>query len=68
MEGRARETTEGRAQEDGKDSEDGPRGGSSEELHAPQDSSDPTRPGNEHQDHEMRWLASEAANDDNEDS
>lgn len=27
------ESTEDRAQEDGQDSEDGPRGGSSEELH-----------------------------------
>lgn len=63
------ENTEGRAQEDGQDSEDGPRGASSEELHdSPQDSSNPARPGNEHQDHERTRLASESTNDDNEDS
>ncbi|XP_051028889.1 hepatoma-derived growth factor-related protein 2 isoform X2 [Acomys russatus] len=57
------ESTEGRAQEDRQDAEDGPRGGSSEELHDPQDSSDPTRPGSEHQEHERMRLASESADD-----
>ncbi|XP_015856295.1 hepatoma-derived growth factor-related protein 2 isoform X4 [Peromyscus maniculatus bairdii] len=59
------ESTEDRAQEDGQDSEDGPRGGSSEELHdSPRDSSDPARPGSEHQEHERARLASESADDD----
>lgn len=63
------ENMEDRAQEDGQDSEDGPRGGSSEELHdSPRDNSDPAKPGNERQDHERTRLASESANDDNEDS
>ncbi|XP_049981140.1 hepatoma-derived growth factor-related protein 2 isoform X5 [Alexandromys fortis] len=61
------ESTEDRAQEDGQDSEDGPRGGSSEELHdSPRESSDPVRPGSEHQEHERVQLASESADDDDD--
>ncbi|EGV93698.1 Hepatoma-derived growth factor-related protein 2 [Cricetulus griseus] len=59
------ESTEDRAQDDGQDLEDGPRGCSSEELHdSPRDSSDPARPGSEHQEHERVRLASESADDD----
>jgi hypothetical protein len=35
---------------------------------SPRDNSDPAKPGNERQDHERTRLASESANDDNEDS